>query len=127
VAACLRARADLTLGAAFVDAASVLGRPPEALLAVTAAFRADHACAACGATHLAGSDLVRAWPAREKCPRCGSEEVSPRLKVPRTEHGEAARCGWLDLPLSALGVPPGGEVRFASAETPDVAFLRDLQ
>lgn len=112
-------RGALVLDEAFAAAADFFGRPEETLLATAGAFRDDHACAACGASGLPGRALVRAWPARERCPRCGSEEVGPRVVLGAVTAEEAARRGWSSRTLADLGVPPLGHLDVVPATPAD--------
>jgi hypothetical protein len=114
VPAMVRLRPGATLGEALAAAAVAVGGPARLS---GCALRLDYFCPACGRTGQRGADLVRAWPARERC-GCGSAEVRPLCTLTAIDGDEALGLGLAGVALADLGVPPGGELFAARADAP---------
>ncbi|MGE3174954.1 MAG: hypothetical protein AB7O97_20165 [Planctomycetota bacterium] len=97
--ACVRMAESATLAELFATA-----RGDARLRGCT--IRDRYLCRGCGRRDQTGADLVRAWPARERC-RCGALAVDPLRRLDEITRAEAARLQLLDRSLQDLGMPAG--------------------
>jgi hypothetical protein len=114
VAATLHLRPDATLGDALAVAGATLGG---AVRLQGCTLRVEYYCPDCGRGDQRGADLVRAWPARERC-GCGAVAVRPLATLAQVDRAEALRLGLLGDSLADLGVPPGSEFVAVSKSGP---------